>query len=184
MKSESKQVSLASGYDPIFVRREDLDAIRNRGDDGRANEDRADRAAGNAANLDIGFKAVDLTAEGIPLDRDVHDAQSRLVLCSRGNRLGHEDHTGAGAEERAAGGGEVAERSQQPVASEELADGGTFASRENQPLDSVHLLRCTHRTGLDPKAAKCPQVLYDIALNGKNSEGHASLLCGRDYLSK
>ena len=69
-----QQVALPRGHDVPVVRGEHLDALADRLDPRRADEDAAERLV-EAVEVEVGLEAVDLAAVGVAAHRDVHQAE-------------------------------------------------------------------------------------------------------------
>ena len=103
VKGSGKQVAGARRHDAAVVESgQDLDALPEVGDHGRTNEYRMVRLLPQGRYGEINLKAVDLAAEGIAANADIHYAQRRAVKI--GNSLGKHDRTSAGSPKRHAGG--------------------------------------------------------------------------------
>jgi len=175
MEGEREHIALAGGYDAVLVSGEHLDVAIGGGDDGSAYEDCAHGPAVYSFYLNIGFEAIDLSAEGVPLHGNVHDGEGWLVLSGGADGLGHEDHAGAGAEERAAGGDELLDGLEEAVARGELADGGAFAAGEDEPVGLGDLFGGANGAGLDAEAAKGPEMFSYVTLDCEYAYYHANL---------
>ena len=129
-------------------------------DPGRPDEHRTDRRVDYARELDLVFEAGQLSAERVPPGGYVDQAEMLPV--------GH-DHSGAGSEDRAAGGVQVPDPVGQPGRLDALADRGRLATRDDQAVEATEVGR---QADLDPGRADRIQVAQmrgEPALYGENT---------------
>ena len=154
---------------------QDLHAVAGRLDPGSADEDPGDRV-GIARQLQRGLEAGHLAAEGVAPHHDVDQSQVALVGHAVDGITGYEDHAGAGAEHRHAGGVQVADRRLQPVGDHQLGHGRRLAAWDHQALQPGQLARLAHLQRLQADLGQRSAVLAECALQGEDSDltSHAS----------
>src|SRR5579885_939207 len=132
-----------------------------------------ERRTSQTLDVEIGLEAVDLAAEGVAVDADVHEAEPRLVRAL--NVPGQHDHAGAGAPDGLALLGHGLHRLIQLVGGHQLADGRALATGDHQPVETVQLLRKAYLDGLRSEAAQALDVLGEGALQGKYADAGQAL---------
>ena len=143
-----------------------------------ADEDGQERlAAAQPVDVDGGDEAVDLAAEGVALDLDVHDPQERLVarLAVAPQVAGHEDHPRARAPHGFLG-RERVQRGHQAVGRGQLADGRALAAGDDQAVEPVQILRQPHFHRLYAQRAQDVDVFDKGPLQGEDADSHGGLV--------
>ena len=119
------------------------------------------------AHVEIGLEAVDLPAEGVALDRHVHESRERMGMA--GHVRGDEDRTRAGPPHRHARRGALLELGDDPVVRGELADRRALAARDDERVDLVELLGAPHVDRLDAEVAQRREVLGEVPLETEDA---------------
>src|SRR5215218_1107299 len=128
----------------------------------RTDEDTAQRLV-LPFELEIGLEARDLSAVGVPVDGDVHEAEVLAV---------EDDHPRAGTEHRPT---KPAQRVVQAVQPHEAHERRRLAAGNDQPIEAFELLRLPHLDRLDAQPAKHLRVLPEISLHSKNADAEGGL---------
>ena len=179
-RSREKAPLESGDWGPVGQACQDLDAGSDLLDDRGADEDSAKRAAVEARHRQIGLEAIDLPAEGVPPNRDVHGLQGGNTGVVES--LGQDDHPCAGAPHGESVGGHVSQGVEQAGASHQLRDGRALAPGNDQPIQPDQILREPHLGGGSSQAAERLVVLAEIPLQGQDTDcrhGH-SMTSDRD----
>ena len=171
MERRGDDVALADGDDPAVVQPgEDVDVRTDPVDDRRPDEDAVDRSVAEDRDGDLALERVQLPTEGVPLDRDVEEREDGLLAAD--DVAGEQDHPGAGAEHRRAGGRQVHDRLVQAPAMDELADGRAFAAGQDQPAESGQVVGQADLDRLDADRPKDADVLDERTLDRQHADLH------------
>ena len=130
------------------------------GDPGGTDEDRVDRPAGNAGDLEVGFKRVQLTAERVALRDHIEDPQVSPV---------EHDHAGARTENRLAGGGKRTQGIAEPFALDAERHHRRLAAGHHQRVKPVEVSRDPDLARARAKSLQHLLVRCEAALEGENS---------------
>src|SRR3954447_12286918 len=122
----------------------------------RADEDGAQRLLA-AADVEIGLKALHLTAERVPLRANVHEPEVVPV---------EDDHAGAGAEDR---GVEAPQCLVEAVEPHQPHDRGRLAARQDQPVEPLELLGQANLERLGTEAPQHGRMLAEVSLHGEHA---------------
>src|SRR5438876_2136888 len=134
-----------------------------------------DRRGGtpNSRGRDIGFEAVDLPAVGVTPDAHVHQLERLLVRPTVRDLAGHQDHAGAGPQDRHARRGALLDRLLQRGL-HQVRHRRAFTPREDQGVDRLQVSRETDWHPLDFAGAERRQVLAKVALQCQDADATAS----------
>lgn len=164
MERDRERVGLAHRYgmavDPGEHRHLGSDAFHPGGSD----EDAANRPAVQAVDLDVGLEGVDLPAESVAPNRHIDDAQRLLIHPAIQDGGPQQDHPGAGAEHRQAGGQPFDQRLPELEDIKQTAHGGGFAAGQHDPVDGCEFSRTADGDGGDPETVQGDQVLAHVTL--------------------
>ena len=79
MECRRGDYALTAQHRPVVDRGEDVDRSARGLDDRRADEHRGEGAAGEIADVEVGFEGVDLAAEGVAAHDEIDGAEAALV---------------------------------------------------------------------------------------------------------
>src|SRR5438477_4210981 len=116
-------------------------------DQRRANKNGVDRPL-QPDELVVSLEAVDLTPEGIALDRQIHQADAAVWLATQ-NVARQQNHAGARAPDWHALLGGLADRRFQTVGDQQFAHGGAFAAGHDQAVEPFQVAGGAYLAHLD-----------------------------------
>jgi hypothetical protein len=125
-------------------------------DPGSADEDRAQRLVADPLDLEVGFEALQLAAEGVAPRGRVDQAEVGRVA---------DDQAGAGAEDRAPRIEVGAQRRLQAGGLDPLADRGALAAGDDQAVETLDVGRDTDLGRLGVELAQGPGVRLEVTLD-------------------
>ena len=136
-----------------------------------------DLAAGARPEEAGALEAVALAPVAVALDGDVHGGEAALPRVE--DLGGQQDRPGAGAEDRAAGGGEGAQGLPEPEGVHQLDEGGALAPGDDEGVEARQLIHLAHRRAAGAQAAQDPRVGLEVALQGQNADHESPLSAHR-----
>src|SRR5438094_5027321 len=125
--------------------------------------------ATDGGGFDDRLEAVDLPAVRVAPNADVDQLERLLVGPPAFDIAGHQDHPGAGAQDRHPRGAAALDRRSQS-GFHQARHGRAFAARQDQGVDLVQITRETNGHALDLAGAERRQVLAKIPLQRKDAD--------------
>src|SRR6266550_445995 len=167
MEARREQPSLPRRYNGAAGARKHLHAGTDTRDHRGPDEDCVERIGPQHRHIEVRFEAVDLAAEGVALDGDVHERGERMrmpgyVLCDEDRALARPPH-------RHALGRAIAELLDDPVLLCELSDRGALAARDDERVDLVKLVRAAYVDGLHTEPLEGGKMLREVALETEDA---------------
>ncbi len=168
MESGAEEIFLAHEDRPVFEAGEHLHAAPRAGDDGRPDEDGAQRVGPEGGRVQVGLEAFDLGAVGVAVDGEVEDAETGLVVAR--DLGGQDDESGAASVDGKIVFEEIRERIEQPEADQQFADGRAFAAGKDEAVQALKLRGEAHRPPLGAALGQRGQVPLEVALKREDSD--------------
>jgi hypothetical protein len=167
MKRRGEDRTLANENGLACAAREDFHLGAYTFDDGCANENHFERLGLQRRGLASNF-AGELSAVGVAQHRGIEKIQRALRRIFYFAR--EQNCSGAGAENRAAFGRVIEERSIEPFVAEKFQHRGAFAAGEDHAVEQFEIARAAHEHVRDAKAFERAGMRGVIALNGEDSD--------------
>ena len=118
-------------------------------------------------HVEVRFKGIELTAERVAPDGDVHQPGQRMGMA--GHVARDEDRAGAGPPHRHAVGHALIELRDEAVLRGELADRRALAAGDDQRVDVIELLGTADVDGLRTDALESLAMLAEVALQAEDA---------------
>src|SRR4051794_24059697 len=176
MERGEPDAALTAEHDGTVVTREHIDVVTGALDDGRADEDAGERAAGETVDLERGLERVALAPVAVAAHGHVEQPERLLVGATVDDVTGEHDEAGARSERGKVVAQPLRQRRAQLRRVEQLVDRGRLTAGHEDRVDAGEMFRSADERDVGAERLQRLRVLAERALQREDTDFHGRAL--------